>query len=141
MPGAKEYVSVAYKVHKQKRLLLCNLKELYAAYKDKFIESKIGFSKFCALCPKYCKVLGSSGEHAVCVCAIHQNAVLACNALCLDYKVLMSKVVCNLTNKMCMIHRCLNCPGKIKLLYLIFFIRAFQIILMMKLHFTMGFNR
>ena len=51
MPGAKEYVSVAYKVHKQKRLLLCNLKELHAAYKDKFIESKIGFSKFvlCAL--------------------------------------------------------------------------------------------
>ena len=116
MPGAKDYVSVAYKVHKQKRLLLCNLKELYAAYKDKFIESKIGFSKFCALRPKYCKLLGSAGGHAVCVCAIHQNAILACNALCLDYKVLMSKVVCNLTNKMCMIHRCPNCPGKIKLL-------------------------
>ena len=77
MPGAIEYVSVAYKVDKQKRLLLCNLKELYAAYKDKFIESKIGFSKFCALHLKYCKVLGSAVGHAVCVCAIHQNAVLA----------------------------------------------------------------
>ena len=51
MPGAKGYVSVAYEVHKQKRLLLFNLKELYAAYKNKFIQSKIGFSKFvlCAL--------------------------------------------------------------------------------------------
>ena len=104
MPGAKDYVSVAYKVYKQKRLLLCNLKELYAvAYKvykqerlllcnlkelyaakinfKRLYATKIGFSKFFALCPKYCKVLGSAGGHAVCVCAIHQNAVLACNAL------------------------------------------------------------
>ena len=28
MPGAKEYVSIGYKQHKQQRLLLCNLTEL-----------------------------------------------------------------------------------------------------------------
>ena len=28
MPGAKEYVSIGYKQHKQRRLLLCNLSEM-----------------------------------------------------------------------------------------------------------------
>ena len=31
--GVKDYVSVAYKVHHQKRLPLCNLKELFCKYK------------------------------------------------------------------------------------------------------------
>ena len=29
MPGKKDYVSILSQTHKQKRLLLCNLKELY----------------------------------------------------------------------------------------------------------------
>ena len=53
MPGAKDYVSVGSNVHKQKRLLLCNLKELYQAYKEKFPDHKIGLSKFCQLRPKW----------------------------------------------------------------------------------------
>ena len=51
MPGAKEYVSIDYKQHKQKRLLLGNLSELRAEFKEKFQVSKVGFSKFCALYP------------------------------------------------------------------------------------------
>ena len=112
MPGAKEYVSIGYKQHKQKRLLLGNLSELYAAFKEKFQDSKVGFSKFCALCPKWCKTIGSSVTHSVCVCAIHQNTILACRSLNLNYKDLIRKVVCDNTNKLCMIHRCPKCPGK-----------------------------
>ena len=85
MPGAKEYVSIGYKQHKQKRLLLGNLSELYAAFK-KFQDSKVEFSKFCALRPKWCKTIGSSGTHSVYVCAIHQNTILACHSLNLNYK-------------------------------------------------------
>ena len=36
MPGKKDYVSLAKKVHKQKLLLLCNLNELYTAFKEKY---------------------------------------------------------------------------------------------------------
>ena len=112
MPGAKQFVSVGYKIHKQKRLLLCNLSELYAAFKEKYPDLKIGLSKFCSLHPKWCKNIGSSGSHTVCVCTIHQNTILACQALNLNYKLLISKVVCNPDSKICMVHRCSNCPGK-----------------------------
>ena len=80
MPGAKQFVSVGYKIHKQKRLLLCNLSELYAVFKEKYPDLKIGLSKFCSLRPKWCKNIGSSGSHTVCVCTIHQNTILACQA-------------------------------------------------------------
>ena len=36
----------------QKRLILCNLKELFEAFKEKHPDTKIGFSKFCSLRPK-----------------------------------------------------------------------------------------
>ena len=36
MPGAKDFVSIGKKTHVQKRLLLCNLNELYIAYKSKY---------------------------------------------------------------------------------------------------------
>ena len=111
MPGVKEYVSIGYKQHKQKRLLLGNLSELYAAFKEKFQNSEAGFSKFCALCLKWCKTIGSSGTHSVYVCAIHQNAIVACHSLNLNYKDLIRKVVCDNTNKLCMIYRP-NCSGK-----------------------------
>ena len=48
MPGAKN-VSIARNVHQQKCLLLCNFKELYQSYKEKFSQHKIGLSKFCEL--------------------------------------------------------------------------------------------
>ena len=35
MPGKKDFVSISKNVHKQKKLLLCNLKELYSIFKAK----------------------------------------------------------------------------------------------------------
>ena len=95
-----------------KRLYLCHLTELYSIFWEKFPNSEVGFTKFCALCPKWCKTIGSSGSHSVCVCAIHQNAILACYALNLDYKDLINKVVCSNTDKLYMVHCCPNCTGK-----------------------------
>ena len=76
MPGAKDYVSVAKNVHQQKRLLLCNLKELYQSYKEKFSQHKIGLSKFSELRPKWCVTISSSGTHSVCVCCPPKHKLL-----------------------------------------------------------------
>ena len=73
-PGKKEFVSVkidGVTQHKQKRLLLCNLKELHIEFL-KSTHLQIGFSKFCQLRPKWCITVNSeSGIHSV--CEIHQN--------------------------------------------------------------------
>ena len=81
MPGKKDCVSIRKNVHEQKRLVLCNLRELYAAFKMQNPDIKVGFSKFCALRPKSCIIAGKSGTHSVCVCSIHQNAVLLVDAI------------------------------------------------------------
>ena len=81
MPGKKDYVSIGQNLHKQKRLVLCNLSELYSAFRDKYPNIKIGFSKFCTLRPKWCVLAGSPGTHSVCVCSTHQNAVLLVDAI------------------------------------------------------------
>ena len=113
LPGKKDFVSIAKGVHRQKRLILGNLHELYVAFKEKYPEVKIGFSKFCSLRPKWCVVAGSSGTHSVCVCTSHQNAILLVDALNWDftYKDLMKKIVCDITNRECMMRHCPNCPG------------------------------
>ena len=51
--------------------------------------------------------------HSVCVCTSHQNAQLLVNAANIDknYRDLMAMTVCDLNNKMCMVHRCECCPG------------------------------
>ena len=77
MPGKKDFISISRNVHKQKRLLLCNLKELYAMFKLRYSTVKIGFSKFCTIRPKWCIMVDSSGSHSVCICAIHQNVKFA----------------------------------------------------------------
>ena len=106
MPGKKDYVSIAKGVHKQKRLVLCNQREMYAAFKEKYPNVKLGFSKFCTFRPKWCVLAGSSGTHSVCVCSIHQNAILLVDAIYWDitYKDLISKIVCDSTRKECMMH-------------------------------------
>ena len=73
MPGKKDYVSVSRNTHKQKRLILSNLNELYANFKSKYVSISIGFSKFCELRPKWCVLVGSSATHSVYVCTYHQN--------------------------------------------------------------------
>ena len=113
MPGKKDFVSIKKNVHKQKRLLLCNLHELYVIFKEQNPGLKIGFSRFCSLRPKWCATVGSSGTHSVCVCTIHQNAKLLINATKTGhtYKELMEMIVCDCDNRTCMVHRCDKCPG------------------------------
>ena len=112
LPGSKDFVSIGYEVHQQKHLLLCNLKELFVEFKNHYQNIKISFSKFCSLRPKWCVLLGSSGSHTVCVCAIHQNAKLLATACQLDYKEMIQIIVCDLNDKICMVHRCNDCPEK-----------------------------
>ena len=73
MPEEKDYVSVSKGVHKQK---LCNLQELYIAFKEKHPNANIGLAKFCALRPKWCVRARSKVAHSLFVCSAHQNVVL-----------------------------------------------------------------
>ena len=98
--GKKEFVSVRKddkREHKQKRLLLINLKELHFEFL-KEVRDKISFSKFC---PKWCVPVTSSGMHSVCVCQLHQNSKLLVAAISQenDYRELLNKIVCDLDNR------------------------------------------
>lgn len=110
MPGKKDFVSVSRNVHKQKRLILCNLKELFSAFREKFPEAKVSFSKFCSLRPKWCVLAGGAGTHSVCVCTMHQNIKLLLAPIGANYKELMQLIVCDLANRECMVQRCAHCP-------------------------------
>ena len=110
MPGKKDYVSISRNIHKQKRLILSNLNELYANFKTRYPDTKIGFSKFCQLRPKWCVIAGSSGTHSVCVCTYHQNMKLVLAPINVTYHDLFPYIVCDVNSKECMVHRCSNCP-------------------------------
>lgn len=73
----KDFISVrdvdGEKVRHQKKLVLCNLSELYEHFKTENPDLHIGFSKFASLRPKHCTLTGGTGTHTVCVCAFHQN--------------------------------------------------------------------
>ena len=114
MPGKKDYVSIQENVHKQKKLLLCSLKELYVLNKENNPEIQISYSKLASLRPKGCIMPDASGTHSVCVCSYHQNAILLVDALNtgLKYKDLLLKTVCSVEDKECMLAQCGNCPGK-----------------------------
>ncbi|XP_063604197.1 LOW QUALITY PROTEIN: uncharacterized protein LOC134779822 [Penaeus indicus] len=107
---SKDFVSIGRNIHKQKRLILCNLKELFSSLREKFPEVKIGFSKFCSLRPKWCILPGAAGTHSVCVCIIHQNAKLLLSPIGANYKELTKFLVCDIDNKECMVQHCPNCP-------------------------------
>ena len=94
LPRKKDYVCIQKGFHKQKRLVLYNLHELFVALKERNPDAKIGFSKFCTLCPKWCVIAGSSGTHSVCVCTTHQNTILLVDALIWEvtYKDLVTSV-------------------------------------------------
>ena len=113
MPGKKDCLSVGNGEHRQKRLVLCNLKELFTAFIEKYPNIGIGFSKFCSLRPRYGVLVSAKGTHSVCVCSSHQNTVLLVEAIdwkC-TYKDLMANIVCSLDEKECMMHCCESCPG------------------------------
>jgi hypothetical protein len=42
------------KIHKHKRLVICNIKELYLKYKNEYPNEKVGLSKFAELRSKWC---------------------------------------------------------------------------------------
>jgi hypothetical protein len=83
MPGKNDYISIkvsGVKIHEQKRLLLCNLKELYSHFKNSHPAVKVGFSKFASLCSRNCIMASASDTHSVSVCTIHQNVMLMLQA-------------------------------------------------------------
>ena len=117
MPGKKDFVSVlsaSGRIHVQKRLILCNLKELYQHFKMKYPQQHIGFSKFAELRPKHCILAGASGTHSVCVCTIHQNVKLMLlgvrihelDSASSTYHHLLAKVVCNPPHPNCYLGDC-----------------------------------
>ena len=73
----KEYIVKNFVAGKS----LCDLQELYIAFKEKHPNVNIGFSKFCALRSKWCVLAGSKMTHSVCVCSGHQNVVLLVDAV------------------------------------------------------------
>ena len=109
MPGKNDCVSIKRKVYRQKRLMLCNIKELYLEFKNINPSLKIGFSKFCELRPQWCILAGGTGTHSVCVCTIHQNIILLLLPLGITYKELLPIFVCNIELKNCMMRRCSKC--------------------------------
>lgn len=100
------------RVYKSKRLILHNLKDVYLAFKEKHPSDKIGLTKFCELRPKECVTVNNRGMHNVCVCIYHQNVKLMMHAVNLkeSYIDLLQKLVCNIENEECMLHRCSQCP-------------------------------
>ena len=120
-PGKKGCVSVflnGKKVHKQKRLILLRLKELYIQFKKMHPNHKIGFSKFCELRSKWYITVNSSGVHCICVCIYHQNAKLMRSFLPENQynKDLMKLCVCAVEDRNCMFHLCKGCLDKTELL-------------------------
>ena len=57
-PRKKDYVSIHKIVQKQKQLVLCNLHELFATFKKRNPDAKVGFSKIFTLHPKLCVIAG-----------------------------------------------------------------------------------
>ena len=124
MPGRKDYVSVitseGKREHCQKRLLLCNLKELYEQFKTLNPGIKVGFSTFAMLRPRECVLAGSSGTHSVCVCSLHQNAKLMFYASKITtlsegafshYQHCLAAIMCNPPRIQCYLGKCKQCPG------------------------------
>ncbi len=62
----------------------------------------------------WCITVGAKGMHSVCVCEYHQNVKLLLDSLPrakLDHKSLMTKLVCDVNERNCMLYRCEKCPG------------------------------
>ena len=73
----KEYIKKNFATCKS----LCNLQELYTAFKEKNPNVNIGFSKLCALRPKWCVLAGSKVTYSVYVCSAHQYVMLLVDAM------------------------------------------------------------
>ena len=81
-PGRKDYVSIKTqqgKVHKQKRLLLMNIKEAYKLFLQE-ANFKICLAKFAELRPQQV-VLMTARDQQVYICKYHENIDLLLEAL------------------------------------------------------------
>lgn len=131
MAGKKDYVTVRYSGEKrqvQKRLVLCNLKELFQSFKDKYYpDIKVGFSKFAQLRPAHCVLAGSASTHSVWVCKVHQNIKLMIEGAKIpqmtakqeisihSYHDCVARIICNPALLSCYLEKCNVCPGTSKL--------------------------
>ena len=113
LPGKKDYVSIGKNQHMSKRLLLCNLKELYSCFKLNYPDEKVSFFKFASLRPKWCIIAGPKNTHAVCVYSYHQNIKLLLSSIGIEHLSyeIIDMIVCNRDSKECIVHRCNKCPG------------------------------
>lgn len=119
-PGKRDYVTVDennIKIAKQRRLILMNLKEAYAVFKEQHINLKVGFSKFASLRPPECILaLDTAGTHSVCVCMYHQNVKLIFESMKRifgvdSYRVLFKRMMCAEPSDECFLNECEQCPG------------------------------
>lgn len=128
MPGKKDCVTVlenGEKIKRQKRLILCNLKEVYSEFIQKFSDQTrpCGFSKFAEMRPKNCVLAGEGGTHVVCVCVIHQNVKLMIDGGKISritqdwdnpiktYRDCLEQITCNPQTADCTLNKCNDCPG------------------------------
>ena len=103
-PRKEDYVSVKVnkKKHVQNCLLLADFKELHYNFLKENGVLNFGFSKFCEIRPKEYITVSNSSSYRVCTCSHYQKE--------LNYEELMSKLVCGLSNKECVLICCHNCP-------------------------------
>lgn len=101
--GMKDVVSVRKKIYERKRLILCNLCELYSSFKWEHPNLKMGYS----------------GTHLVCVCTIHQNIILLIHGAGIeeDHKELILHIVCIEATRACMLRHCDKFPSNHNLVH------------------------
>ena len=127
MPGNKECFTIeknGEKIKVEKKLDLSNRKETYREFKDKYPETKIGFSKFASLRPRECVLAGASGTHSVCACTIHNNVKLMMAGSMMNkrtaneeiplkhYSHAIAKTMCYPPLPSSHLRDCTECPGR-----------------------------
>ena len=104
------------------------LKNLYQIFKENDPQMKCSFSKFAMLRLKNCVLVGASGTHSVCVCAIHENVKLSIEGSNLknltanftnpikSYHDCFRQMICIEPSMNCYFGKCIECPTATKLI-------------------------
>jgi hypothetical protein len=121
-PGKKDYVIVkrdGKKQKEQKKILLMSVTEAHQLFIVDHPSIKIGRSKFAQLRPDTV-MLAADMPHNLCICKYHANIDLLLEglnpvtSLPRSYKDLLNKLVCDVQNEGCMLHKCDQCRTKIE---------------------------
>lgn len=127
MPNKKDVVTIKVNNQnekKQKRLMLCDVKNLHTRFKKVYPQFSIGKSKFAELRPKWCILAGANGTHSVCICTQHQNFKTMFDAANLvkytknsdipiqKYQDCFDFILCKHPLPACYLRECQLCPGK-----------------------------